>query len=164
MKKVSMYAAVIFTILSCAGAPVKQESAIAPVSQEWIKNSNAVLLKHTLPDFSYKNAAVPDRAFHEWIAVSFPAVTAIVSQLPPGYVLQVTGHADASGPEYPEGNRPGNLRISQDRALRVRDALVLNGLDPARMTAKGAGTSELLPAYPAKSMFQRRVTFKVVPQ
>ncbi|MGL4368459.1 MAG: OmpA family protein [Spirochaetota bacterium] len=166
MRNVLICFAAALAALSCSSAKIQQkpEKVSSSASADWIARCNSDLTKHTLYDFSYKDAALPDREFQKWIAASFPAVSGITSSLPSGYVLQVTGHSDASGPEYPEGNRPGNLRISQDRAARVRDALVAEGISPSKLTAKGAGTSELLKKYPAKSKYQRRVTFKAVPE
>lgn len=163
MKKFLLCAVTASFLLQCAGTPKVQDTANASNDKQWITQSNAALAKHSLYDFPYKNSTLPDTDFQNWITASLPAVSEIIQKLPDGYVLQVTGHSDASGPEYPEGNRPGNIRISQDRAKKVRDALVAKGINPEKLTFSGAGTSELLSQYQPKSNHQRRVTFKVVP-
>jgi outer membrane protein OmpA-like peptidoglycan-associated protein len=47
--------------------------------------------------------------------------------------VEIQGHTDNSG------TAPYNLRLSQDRAEAVREALTRNGVDASRLTAKGYG-------------------------
>jgi outer membrane protein OmpA-like peptidoglycan-associated protein len=50
-------------------------------------------------------------------------------------LVDITGHADERGSaEY-------NLRLSQERALAVKDRLVQFGVNPARLTTIGYGTA-----------------------
>jgi outer membrane protein OmpA-like peptidoglycan-associated protein len=52
--------------------------------------------------------------------------------------VEVQGHTDDSGtPEY-------NSRLSAERANAVREALVLNGVEPNRLTARGYGQEKPL--------------------
>jgi outer membrane protein OmpA-like peptidoglycan-associated protein len=52
--------------------------------------------------------------------------------------VEVQGHTDDSGtPEY-------NLRLSGERANAVREALILNGVEPNRLTARGYGQEKPL--------------------
>jgi outer membrane protein OmpA-like peptidoglycan-associated protein len=99
-----------------------------------------------------------------WATAAAPVVKGVIDKLPEGYVLQVTGHTDARGPEGPVGAKPGNIKISTDRAKAVFDALKAKGVTSPKMTYKGVGSSELIPGVDPKDAQQRRVTFKVVPQ
>jgi outer membrane protein OmpA-like peptidoglycan-associated protein len=47
--------------------------------------------------------------------------------------IEVQGHTDNTG------TQPHNLRLSQERAQAVADALIKLGVDPMRLTAKGYG-------------------------
>jgi outer membrane protein OmpA-like peptidoglycan-associated protein len=75
----------------------------------------------------------------------------------PDWKLRIEGHTDNVG-----GNA-SNLALSQRRANAVRDALVLHGVAPARLTARGYGGGE--PLVPADSEAARRknerITFKL---
>ncbi len=51
--------------------------------------------------------------------------------------INVTGHTDASGSEV------YNMRLSEARALTIRDALISNGVDAAAITLRSRGESEL---------------------
>ena len=52
--------------------------------------------------------------------------------------VEIQGHTDDSGtPAY-------NLRLSAERANAVRDALVLHGVEPNRLTARGYGQEKPL--------------------
>ncbi len=51
--------------------------------------------------------------------------------------INVTGHTDASGSEI------YNMRLSEARALAIRDALISNGVDAAAITLRSRGETEL---------------------
>jgi outer membrane protein OmpA-like peptidoglycan-associated protein len=53
----------------------------------------------------------------------------------PGRQVTIEGHTDSTG------SADYNRRLSEERADAVRDALVTNGIDPARITARGLGES-----------------------
>ena len=73
-----------------------------------------------------------------------------------GSIIAITGHTDNSGSE------PGNLALSQSRALAVNRALVNRGIPRDGLRAQGVGSSKpvkgLLPADPAN----RRIEFSVI--
>ena len=52
--------------------------------------------------------------------------------------VELAGHTDNVGSES------YNLKLSTDRAEMVRQALIANGIDPSRLTAKGYGASKPL--------------------
>lgn len=73
-----------------------------------------------------------------------------------GSIIAITGHTDSSGPE------PGNLALSQSRAVAVKQALISRGIPGEGLRTRGAGSSEpaegLLPTDPAN----RRIEFSVI--
>lgn len=73
-----------------------------------------------------------------------------------GSIIAITGHTDSSGPEA------GNLALSQERAVAVRDALVARGIPADGLRARGMGSRTpvegLLPTDPAN----RRIEFAVI--
>jgi outer membrane protein OmpA-like peptidoglycan-associated protein len=58
-----------------------------------------------------------------------------ITQLPPGTVLEVAGYTDN------RGDPAANVKLSQQRADAVRDALIQAGVDPSKLVAKGYGSA-----------------------
>jgi outer membrane protein OmpA-like peptidoglycan-associated protein len=73
-----------------------------------------------------------------------------------GSAFQIVGHTDATG------SADANLRLSQARAESVKTFLVKQGVDGARLEAKGVGSQDLaVPSDPAAAA-NRRVEVKRV--
>ncbi len=123
---------------------------------------NEQLAKLPVTGFDYKSSAVPEQSWDKWAKVAAPVVKGVIDKLPEGYVLQVTGHADSRGPETAYGAKPGNMKISTDRARAVYNSLKKQGITSPKMTYKGIGSSEPLSGVDSADPQQRRVTFKVV--
>jgi outer membrane protein OmpA-like peptidoglycan-associated protein len=152
-----------FFIFSCAKEQVKQPDKVG-VDNAFIGASNEQLAKYPVTGFGYKSSKVPAQSWDKWASVAAPVVKDIVSKLPDGYVLEVRGHADARGPEDPEGVKPGNLKISSDRANAVIESLKKQGITSDKIRPRGVGSSETLSSTDPKGADQRRVTFVVVPK
>ncbi len=72
---------------------------------------------------------------------SFPALDAVVSTLqgnPSILLVEVQSHVDDRGDEA------ANLRLTEARAIVVRNYLVAKGVDPARLTSHGYGETQPL--------------------
>ena len=166
MKKVSFVTASLMLsfVIGCASAPepqpVKKDTAAPKVAD--ISSQNQQLSGQYIGGFAYKSAKLDTAAFDRWAVKAAPIVKDIIAKLPDGYVLQITGHTDASGPEQPEGDKPGNIKISTDRAKAVYDALKRAGIDSPKITYAGIGSQELYKAFSPRDPIQRRVTFKIV--
>jgi outer membrane protein OmpA-like peptidoglycan-associated protein len=65
------------------------------------------------------------------------SVATTLNRFPDSEVI-VQGHTDSNGPE------DANLRLSEDRALMVKNQLVLKGVDAYRLTTLGFGESKPL--------------------
>ena len=154
------FVALVF-ILGCSSGQVDKDEE---VTSKLISAQNKQLADNSLDGFGYKSSKLPAQKWDRWAKSAAPVVKEILQKIPEGYVLQVTGHADASGPEEPVGNKPGNIKISKDRAYTVYSALKRAGIDSPKMTYKGIGSSELLDGVDPKGADQRRVTFKVMPK
>ncbi len=165
MKKLSLMVTVIAVIfmVACGTSPEVKQPAGDP-NVALVSAQNKQLEKIPVTGFAYKSAVVPKQDWDKWATAAAPVVKEVLNKLPEGYVLQVTGHADGSGPEEPVGNKPGNIKISTDRAKAVYNALKAKGIDSPKMTYKGVGSSELLPGVDPRDGANRRVTFKVVPK
>jgi len=148
----------------CGGGQVQDIDPKVSANRAWADNANNQLAEVPVEGFAYKGSAVPKQNWDKWAKAAAPVVKGIINQMPEGYVFQVTGHTDAKGPEQPEGNKPGNIKISTDRAKAVQASLQKQGITSPKMTAKGVGSSEPLRGEDPTSSKQRRVTFKVVPQ
>ncbi len=150
-------------MFACGTEQVKKQDVSDP-NVAIVSTSNEQLAKIPVTGFDYKSSKVPAQKWDLWAKASAPVVKGIIDKLPEGYVLQVTGHADARGPEEPTGNKPGNIKISTDRAAAVYNALKRQGISSPKMTYKGVGSSELLEGVDPKDPKQRRVSFKVLPK
>ena len=163
MKKanVKLFLFALTFAFGCASAPApvpepKKDSGIDLSSQ------NKQLSSYTIGGFAYKSSKLDTAKWDVWATKASPVVKEIISKLPEGYALQVTGHTDGSGPEEATGDKPGNIKISTDRAKTVYDALKRANINSPKITYKGVGSDELLSEFEPKAAQQRRVTFKIV--
>ncbi|MGB7373965.1 OmpA family protein [Pontixanthobacter sp.] len=91
-------------------------------------------------------------------AASISLLDEVAAALRPclGSIIAVVGHTDNSGPE------PGNLALSRERAIAVRNALIQRGIPRDGLRTRGVGSGEpvdgLDPADPAN----RRIEFSVI--
>jgi outer membrane protein OmpA-like peptidoglycan-associated protein len=160
MKKIVMAVFLLVfasALISCGGKQVKTGSTdglVGPLNKQ--------LQRATFSGFGYKSTKPPAQKWDKWAASAAPLVRKVLKKVPEGYVLQVTGHTDASGPEEPEGNKPGNIKISDGRAKAVYNSLRRQGLKSSKLTYKGVGSSEVDSNYDDRSSRQRRVTFIVI--
>jgi outer membrane protein OmpA-like peptidoglycan-associated protein len=152
-----------FFITSCAKEQVKQPDTVGAASA-FVSASNDQLAKFPISGFGYKSSVVPAQGWDKWAVAAAPVIKGIVDKLPEGYALEVRGHTDARGPEDPAGDKPGNLKISKDRASAVVNSLAKKGISSSKITARGVGSSEPLAGVDSTSAQQRRVTFVVVPK
>jgi len=156
-------AAVLAFALSCTQQVVKEQPKVA-ADNTFLPVSNSQLSKFPVSGFAYKSAKVPAQEWDKWAVVAAPAVKGIVDNIPDGYVLEVRGHTDARGPESAMGDKPGNLKISTDRAKAVYDSLSKAGIKSNKITYRGVGSSQPLANADPSSAQQRRVTFMIVPK
>lgn len=86
------------------------------------------------------------------------SVAATINRYPDSEVL-IKGHTDSQGPE------DANLRLSEDRALMVKNQLVVKGVDGNRVTTLGFGESQPLVtnATPEGRAQNRRVEIELRP-
>jgi outer membrane protein OmpA-like peptidoglycan-associated protein len=97
--------------------------------------------------------------FEEWSAQIGPqaqgsiAASADYAKRHPNGAITVVGFAD------PTGSAQANIDISRLRAQVVTDALVANGVDPARITRQARGAT----SFEQSSLESRRVEIDVAP-
>jgi len=163
---VSSVLMVSLLVLACSQTQVAEgpQENVKYDSNTWVYASNKQLASYPIKGFGYKDSIVPQQEWNKWATATAPVVSKIISELPEGYVLQVTGHTDSRGPETAVGNKPGNLKISADRARNVQNMLKQKGVTSPKLTAKGVGSSEPVAGLPTDDPQQRRVTFQVVPK
>lgn len=117
---------------------------------------NSRLADLPLSGFPFAKSQVDVNKYRQWARLAAPVVTEILKKVPPGYIFQIRGHADAKGSES------RNLQISRERAAFVRNQLAKEGVNSSKIQIKGVGASE--PANPSnpEAAENRRVTFHVV--
>jgi len=86
-------------------------------------------LNQTAVNFATGSAEVPAES-----KALLQQVAGMAGQLPAGTVIEINGHADASG------DAAANQQLSQRRADAVRQVLVDAGMNPAMLVAKGYGS------------------------
>lgn len=113
--------------------------------------------------FAYKKWEIPNKQdFVKWVKVSGSIIKEALDKLPANYQVELTGHADAKGPEEPTGDKKGNIFYSEQRAKEIKSALVKLGFPEQRIATKGAGSSIPVPGVDPESGKNRRVTFQVI--
>jgi outer membrane protein OmpA-like peptidoglycan-associated protein len=166
MKKIFSLFIVIMAFIflsSCAQEQVKKPDKVG-ADTTVIGASNDQLSKYPVAGFAYKSSKVPAQEWDKWAKVAAPVIKGIVDKIPDGYVMEVRGHTDARGPAEAEGNKPGNSKISTDRAKAVYNSLAKAGIKSDKITYRGVGSTEPKPGVDANSAEQRRVTFVIVPK
>ncbi|TGL69991.1 OmpA family protein [Leptospira levettii] len=129
---------------------------------------NVALKDYRYPDgvrrrgFSYKQADIQAEDFKTWAKDNVAYIKDALAKLPDSYAIEITGHADASGPEEAEGAKKGNGYYSQIRSDAVKAALVKQGIPAERIVTKAAGSSKPISGFDEKDAINRRVTFQVV--
>ncbi|MCD6496704.1 MAG: OmpA family protein [Deltaproteobacteria bacterium] len=85
-------------------------------------------------------------------------IAAVLNEHSEILLIRVEGHTDN------RGRRAYNMRLSQRRAESVRDYLIAQGVDPARLEAKGYGpTRPVAPNFSARNRRRnRRVEFRIM--
>lgn len=132
-----------------------------------LEEINITLKEYRYPDgvrrrgFSYKKADVLKDDFNLWAKENINFIREALDRLPEDYVLEITGHADTTGPEEPEGEKKGNIYYSQIRADAVKEALVKQGIPANRIVTVAAGSSQPISGYDGSDAINRRVTFQV---
>ncbi|MCP4136370.1 MAG: OmpA family protein [bacterium] len=168
MKKLYLFLFVACIAFTMACGEVKKDPPMAKSTgidwSAWVNTSNGQLEKFPVAGFGYKSSKVPSQKWDAWAKDAAPAFKTIIDKLPSGYVLQVTGHTDARGPEEPVGRKPGNKKISADRAKSVQASLKKQGIDSPKLVSKGVGSDRPMTGVDPKDASQRRVTFVIVPE
>jgi OmpA-OmpF porin, OOP family len=73
-----------------------------------------------------------------------------------GSIIAVSGHTDNSGPE------PGNLELSRERAVAVREALMRRGIPRDGLRAMGYGSRQPVAGLAPSDPANRRIEFSVI--
>ena len=104
--------------------------------------------------FGVDSAALKPGAFDE-----LSRVARVLNQYPQTSIT-IAGHTDSTGTEA------HNQQLSERRAANVKNALVGEGVNPARMTAVGYGESRPVAdnTTPEGRQMNRRVTILIKPQ
>lgn len=144
-----------------AKAEPKEEAPVArsrslDLGAEVLDRLNSRLADMSVSDYDPYSVKVKQTQFDELINRVKPVLKEALDQVPEGYVLQVTGHAN---PNKKHGESYW-VNLSQRRAKTVFDHLVQQGMTAGKMSVKGVGSSQ--PAVEGWSPKNRRVTFKII--
>jgi hypothetical protein len=141
-------------------------------ANENIKAWNVVGFKYAKKaDGSYSPAEHPDITnWDQWAGIiKSRNIQPLIDSIPDGYMLEIRGHADKTGPEQAVGNKRGNQSLSQERAMGIAQALARNQVDfKGKVFYSGVGSSQNVPDADmlpnGRSRLNRRVTFHIVPR
>lgn len=65
----------------------------------------------------------------------------LILSLPSHYQIKIIGYTDSYGPEEPEGDKPGNVRISENRARQVAEIFMQKyNIPETRILIQGKGS------------------------
>jgi OmpA-OmpF porin, OOP family len=160
-----------FVVASVTGSgPTDIETTLSPMlasaapGKEQAVTSIEAALQSLAIDFPPNSARIP----RDGIPVLRRAAE-MIKQLPAGSVVELNGYTHGAA------NPALNMKLSERRAESVRQALVHEGVSPAMLRAKGAGSASLLAststtnegrsmAMEKAQRSDRRVEFRVVQQ
>lgn len=126
------------------------ETKVTDQSVFEVKKGNKIVLKHVL--FVQSKAELLPESYAE-----LDRLVATLNQNP-NVTIEVSGHTDN------QGNRELNLKLSEERANKVKDYLVSRGIDSKRINVIGYGPDK--PISPndteANRRLNRRVEFEII--
>lgn len=115
-----------------------------------VKKGDKIVLKHVL--------FVQSKA--EFLSESYVELDRLVATLDqnPNVTIEVTGHTDN------QGNRELNLKLSEERANKVKDYLVSRGIESKRINVKGYGPDKPISPNDTEEhrRLNRRVEFEII--
>ena len=149
----------LIALIACGGKQTPTDP-----NEAWVRSANTELAQHSTGTFAYKRSDISTADWNSWFKTSEPVIKRILAEIPDGYVLQVTGHTCARGPELAEGRKPGNTKLSNDRARTIYNNLVREQVDSSKLTYRGVGSEQLNNQFDSRDARQRRVSFRVVQQ
>ena len=156
------------TLIACSSSGKNQKKSKDPQvkssqnQKTTVSVSYDTLTKRPISGFDYKKTSISMEIWKAWASQNLALIENIVPKIPETHALQVTGHADSRGPETPTKNKPGNLKISTERALTIYNLLLAKGIDSSKLVYKGVGSSQPLKGVNPKDPKQRRVSFVLI--
>jgi outer membrane protein OmpA-like peptidoglycan-associated protein len=134
-------------------ATEKATSALLALTPGFRASELVSALNFEIINFAKGSAEIPP-ASYDFLNQAAIAIKAA----PPGTVIQIDGHTDNTG------DAESNLQLSQQRALAVRNYLVMNGVDESALTVKGSGENDPVASNETEEgrFRNRRIQFTVV--
>jgi outer membrane protein OmpA-like peptidoglycan-associated protein len=126
------------------------QKAVKDESVFEVKKGNKIVLKHVL--FVQSKAELLPESYAE-----LDRLVATLNQNP-NVIIEVSGHTDN------QGNRDLNLKLSEERANKVKDYLVSRGIDPKRINVNGYGPDKPISPNDTEThrRLNRRVEFEII--
>jgi outer membrane protein OmpA-like peptidoglycan-associated protein len=136
---------VIAIVDTSSKTPVKPLKDVKDESVFEVKKGNKIVLKHVL--FVQSKAELLPESYAE-----LDRLVATLNQNP-NVTIELSGHTDN------QGSRDLNLKLSEERANKVKDYLVNHGIDPKRINVIGYGPDK--PISPNDTEVNRRLNRRV---
>ncbi len=113
--------------------------------------------------WNYKDVSLDNQDFQRWYRQNVQKFQEVINNLGPGFVIEVVGHTDESGPREaePATGKKGNIWYSTERAKRVYDALINAGISRDKLRFVGVAEDQLIPGLDPYDQRHRRVTFRI---
>ena len=146
---------VIIICVSCSSTGTKKSSSSSSDTE------NLVYLPNE-KGFAYKSTKISKKDFNKWAFANRKVLRQMILGLDDGYILQIVGHTDSSGPRLAEGPRKGNIWYSTQRAKEVYKALIRYKFPADKLGYTGVADDELFDFSNPKAQSNRRITFRVV--
>lgn len=137
--------------------PVEPELKTRAVDNtEIVEAANQKLLSVPMLALPAFKSSYKQKRFAAEAEKTLDVVKGVLPDLPEGYVIEITGHSNP----YPPGSKSKTRRLSTQRARKVYDYFVQEGVDKERLRYRGVGSEEYDDELSHKN--NRRVTFRVV--
>jgi outer membrane protein OmpA-like peptidoglycan-associated protein len=149
-----LFTLALMTMINCAS----EEPKATPRSMDdVISKLNQELMAFEIQGFAGDQTVLPEGAYKKWANKAIAPIKLLTPNIPPGYKLAVTGHAD------PDGGEEKASRIAQGRADSTKARVAKDlGIDASTITTKNYSTQKFESKKSSSVSRNRRVEFEVV--
>ncbi len=141
-------------LINCSSEQVQQPPK--DNRDEIAKELNKKLESIEIQGFAGDQTVLPENLYSNWSKKGLPVLKEVLPQVPEGYTLKVTGHADPYG-----GEEKAN-RIAEGRAKNMRSRLSKAlGIEENKLGLKNYGTAKYEQKKEKSISKNRRVEFEV---
>lgn len=148
---------ILLTLVSMIGCASEQPKSTGPTDEEIVARLNKELAALEIQGFGDDQTTLPESHYKKWSGKGVEGIKKVIPEIPNGYKLAVTGHAD------PDGGEARANQVAQGRADHIKGKIVkILGVEPSKISTKNYGTQKFSQKKDSSISRNRRVEFEVV--